>query len=207
VITRLVWLHATRAAFETCAQEREGPGGRPLLVVKGLAEARVASAAEALALIQQGQDNRKVRGLRRSAVLHVRPQRTLSRRRAVQRAHKQPLGAQLRRRVCPACLQVASTAYNDASSRSHTICRLLVEAVPPPAQQLGAAAEPACPAAASGSSGSSSSSSTSSSSTRTSAWLTLVDLAGSEGARAALSKEQQAEGRDINKSLLTLGKV
>jgi hypothetical protein len=41
----------------------------------------------------------------------------------------------------------------------------------------------------------------------TSAWLTLVDLAGSEGAKAALSKDQQAEARDINRSLLTLGKV
>jgi hypothetical protein len=34
-----------------------------------------------------------------------------------------------------------------------------------------------------------------------------VDLAGSEGAKAALSKDQQAEARDINRSLLTLGKV
>jgi hypothetical protein len=31
--------------------------------------------------------------------------------------------------------------------------------------------------------------------------------AGSEGAKAALSKDQQAEARDINRSLLTLGKV
>jgi hypothetical protein len=30
---------------------------------------------------------------------------------------------------------------------------------------------------------------------------------GSEGAKAALSKDQQAEARDINRSLLTLGKV
>lgn len=30
---------------------------------------------------------------------------------------------------------------------------------------------------------------------------------GSEGSRAALSKDQQAEARDINRSLLTLGKV
>jgi hypothetical protein len=35
----------------------------------------------------------------------------------------------------------------------------------------------------------------------------LSTPAGSEGAKAALSKDQQAEARDINRSLLTLGKV
>lgn len=42
-------------------QEREGPGGRgSMLQVKGLTEGKVTCAADALALIQQGQDNRKV---------------------------------------------------------------------------------------------------------------------------------------------------
>jgi len=42
-------------------QECQGAAGKgSLMVVKGLTEGKVASAAEALALIQQGQDNRKV---------------------------------------------------------------------------------------------------------------------------------------------------
>eukprot|EP00775_Hariotina_reticulata_P007746 gene7746-7945_t len=81
--------------------------------------------------------------------------------------------------------KVSSTAYNDQSSRSHTLCRLLVESAPSSADVAG-------PGAAT---------------SRTSAWLTLVDLAGSEGARAATSKDQAAEARDINRSLLTLAKV
>lgn len=115
-------------------------------------------------------------------------------------------------------LQVASTAYNDQSSRSHTICRLLVESTP---RRTTASALQTAAAAADGSSrrgsntgtpGSISSSFTAAAAAGgnvncTSAWLTLVDLAGSEGAKAALSKDQQAEARDINRSLLTLGKV
>jgi centromeric protein E len=101
-------------------------------------------------------------------------------------------------------LQVASTAYNDQSSRSHTICRLLVESSP---RQRSAADAQASAAAGSSGSGGGGSSGSSGSVTCTSAWLTLVDLAGSEGAKAALSKDQQAEARDINRSLLTLGKV
>jgi hypothetical protein len=42
-------------------QECQGGGGKgSVLVVKGLTEGQVASAEEALALIQQGQENRKV---------------------------------------------------------------------------------------------------------------------------------------------------
>lgn len=43
-------------------QECQGGNGKgSVLVVKGLTEGKVASAEEALALIQQGQENRKVR--------------------------------------------------------------------------------------------------------------------------------------------------
>lgn len=112
---------------------------------------------------------------------------------------------------------MASTAYNDQSSRSHTICRLLVESSPrrscPSALQTATATFDTSGSSftsqrdtytgnsASGSGGGGGNVSC------TSAWLTLVDLAGSEGAKAALSKDQQAEARDINRSLLTLGKV
>ena len=79
-------------------------------------------------------------------------------------------------------MQVACTAFNDQSSRSHTLCRLLVESRP--------AGEAASTAA-----------------TCTAAQLTLVDLAGSEGARATFNKEARLEAANINRSLLTLGKV
>lgn len=114
--------------------------------------------------------------------------------------------------VVDLAVQVASTAYNDQSSRSHTICRLLVESSP--RQRSSADVQAAAAAAAAGGSGSFSAGAATGgtgggggSVTCTSAWLTLVDLAGSEGAKAALSKDQQAEARDINRSLLTLGKV
>lgn len=122
--------------------------------------------------------------------------------------------------MCSVYLQVASTAYNDQSSRSHTICRLLVESAPKrstaSALQTGSGMASDSTSSRRGSvtgvpGGSSSSftaaGSNGSSVSCTSAWLTLVDLAGSEGAKAALSKDQQAEARDINRSLLTLGKV
>jgi hypothetical protein len=43
--------------------------------------------------------------------------------------------------------------------------------------------------------------------TTTSAYLTLADLAGSEGASATTSRDQRLEAANINRSLLTLGKV
>jgi Kinesin motor domain len=57
-------------------------------------------------------------------------------------------------------LQVGVTAYNSQSSRSHTICRLLVQGEP---VQHCNAVQLQAPAT-----------------TRTSAWLTLVDLAGEQ---------------------------
>ncbi|KAF6263298.1 P-loop containing nucleoside triphosphate hydrolase protein [Scenedesmus sp. NREL 46B-D3] len=142
-------------------QERELPGARgATLLVKNLTEGRVASADAALALIQQGLDNRKV----------------------------------------------GTTAYNDQSSRSHTLCRFLVESCPTNSGSASALSTGSY-ALQSTSSALSTGPGCSSAATRTSAWLTLVDLAGSEGAKAALSKDQQAEARDINRSLLTLGKV
>jgi len=56
--------------------------------------------------------------------------------------------------------QVSSTAYNDQSSRSHTLCRLLVESSTNGADLAG----PGVVA------------------TKTTAWLTLVDLAGADRA-------------------------
>lgn len=114
--------------------------------------------------------------------------------------------------VVDEAVQVASTAYNDQSSRSHTICRLLVESSPrqrssADVQAAAAAAGGAVGSFSAGAAGSGSGGGGGGSVTCTSAWLTLVDLAGSEGAKAALSKDQQAEARDINRSLLTLGKV
>jgi hypothetical protein len=41
-------------------ESQGGPGKGPVLLVKGLTEGQVATAEEALALIQQGQENRKV---------------------------------------------------------------------------------------------------------------------------------------------------
>lgn len=124
--------------------------------------------------------------------------------------------------LCAAYPQVASTAFNDQSSRSHTICRFLVESTPKrssasalhTANGMGADSTSSRRGSVTGVTGSGSSFTAAGSSgsggssvSCTSAWLTLVDLAGSEGAKAALSKDQQAEARDINRSLLTLGKV
>ncbi|GAX86368.1 hypothetical protein CEUSTIGMA_g13780.t1 [Chlamydomonas eustigma] len=76
--------------------------------------------------------------------------------------------------------KVGCTAFNEDSSRSHTICRLRV--------RTSAAA-----ASATGRS--------------TSSTLCLIDLAGSESAKATSSRGQRMEGSFINKSLLTLGTV
>ncbi|GAX75820.1 hypothetical protein CEUSTIGMA_g3263.t1 [Chlamydomonas eustigma] len=73
--------------------------------------------------------------------------------------------------------KVGCTAFNEDSSRSHTICRLRVRTS----------------ASATGRS--------------TSSTLCLIDLAGSESAKATSSRGQRMEGSFINKSLLTLGTV
>ena len=79
--------------------------------------------------------------------------------------------------------QTATTNKNEASSRSHLVCRLTVES-----------------ALAGGGGGQS-----------TVARLTLVDLAGSEGAETAYGApdelSRRKEGANINQSLLTLQRV
>lgn len=77
--------------------------------------------------------------------------------------------------------KVSATAYNEDSSRSHTICRLSVESSDRSSHEQG--------------------------NSRTLAFFNLIDLAGSESARATVSKGQRMEGSFINKSLLTLGTV
>lgn len=81
--------------------------------------------------------------------------------------------------------KTAATAFNEGSSRSHTILRLMVEARDRP----GANTDPSFRGR------------------RTFSQLNLIDLAGSESARAELHKTQRMEGSFINKSLLTLGTV
>ncbi|PNH05289.1 Kinesin-related protein 11 [Tetrabaena socialis] len=83
--------------------------------------------------------------------------------------------------------KVSATAFNEDSSRSHTITRIVVESVPSPSSRSAGAAEP--------------------SGSRTVACLSLIDLAGSESARAVVNKGQRMEGSFINRSLLTLGTV
>jgi hypothetical protein len=80
--------------------------------------------------------------------------------------------------------KTSATAYNEGSSRSHTVIRLTIEAADRP--------EYAVEGEALG---------------RTLSYLTLVDLAGSESARAEVNRSQRVEGSFINKSLLTLGTV
>ncbi|GIL69307.1 hypothetical protein Vretimale_13434 [Volvox reticuliferus] len=88
--------------------------------------------------------------------------------------------------------KVSATAFNEDSSRSHTITRVIVES---------AAATP------SGSSDAPASYNDRAVGRRTTACLSLIDLAGSESARAVVSKGQRMEGSFINRSLLTLGTV
>lgn len=64
-------------------------------------------------------------------------------------------------------MQVGATAYNDQSSRSHTLCRFLVESAP--AGNSNAINTVSTTGSGVGAGGAV---------TRTSAWLTLVDLAG-----------------------------
>lgn len=82
--------------------------------------------------------------------------------------------------------KVGCTAMNEDSSRSHTLCRLVIEGT------RAVRSSSAAPAA-----GSSVSTAT----------LCLIDLAGSESAKATVSRGQRMEGAYINKSLLTLGTV
>ncbi|KAK9821387.1 hypothetical protein WJX74_007412 [Apatococcus lobatus] len=81
--------------------------------------------------------------------------------------------------------KVGATAYNEGSSRSHTLIRLSVESSERPDPD----ADPRAAVA------------------RTLSFLNLIDLAGSESAKVTLNKGQTREGAFINKSLLTLGSV
>lgn len=81
--------------------------------------------------------------------------------------------------------KIGATAFNEGSSRSHTVIRISIEAsdrpefASDPNSHIG----------------------------RTLSFLTMVDLAGSESAKAEVNKNQRVEGSYINKSLLTLGTV
>lgn len=77
-------------------------------------------------------------------------------------------------------MQVGTTAYNDQSSRSHTLCRFLVESCPAASSSGSATSTAAYPLHSTSSALSTGPgcSSSSAATTRTSAWLTLVDLAG-----------------------------
>lgn len=119
---------------------REDP--RRGVVVEGAVEERLRSSDHALAVIAEGNHNRKT----------------------------------------------SATAFNEGSSRSHTIIRLSIEA--------NERAE-----FSSGSEG------PDNRVVRTLSYLTMVDLAGSESARAELTRDHRVEGSYINKSLLTLGTV
>lgn len=81
--------------------------------------------------------------------------------------------------------KTSATAFNEGSSRSHTIIRLAIEANERPEFATD-------PNAMVG---------------RTMSYLTMVDLAGSESAKAEVNRSQRVEGSFINKSLLTLGTV
>lgn len=80
--------------------------------------------------------------------------------------------------------KIGATAFNEGSSRSHTVIKITIEASDRPEflKDKTAAA-------------------------RTVSSLTMVDLAGSESAKAEVNKNQRVEGSFINKSLLTLGTV
>ncbi|GLI66731.1 hypothetical protein VaNZ11_010672 [Volvox africanus] len=87
--------------------------------------------------------------------------------------------------------KVSATAFNEDSSRSHTITRIIVESgmsSPGPSDPPASSNDRAV-------------------GRRTTACLSLIDLAGSESARAVVSKGQRMEGSFINRSLLTLGTV
>lgn len=81
--------------------------------------------------------------------------------------------------------KIGATAFNEGSSRSHTVIKVSIEASDRPEFATN-------PNAHIG---------------RTLSSLTMVDLAGSESAKAEINKNQRVEGSYINKSLLTLGTV
>ena len=81
--------------------------------------------------------------------------------------------------------KIGATAFNEGSSRSHTVIKISIEASDRPEFATD-------PDARIG---------------RTLSSLTMVDLAGSESAKAEINKNQRVEGSYINKSLLTLGTV
>ncbi|KDD73431.1 kinesin, partial [Helicosporidium sp. ATCC 50920] len=78
--------------------------------------------------------------------------------------------------------KTSATAFNEGSSRSHTIIRLQIEARQAPGAAGGAGS-------------------------RVVSCLNLIDLAGSESAKAERTASHRMEGSFINKSLLTLGTV
>jgi hypothetical protein len=80
--------------------------------------------------------------------------------------------------------KIGATAFNEGSSRSHTVIKVTIEASDRPEFLKDKA-----------------------SAARTVSTLTMVDLAGSESAKAEVNKNQRVEGSFINKSLLTLGTV
>ncbi|KAG2440545.1 hypothetical protein HYH02_010129 [Chlamydomonas schloesseri] len=88
--------------------------------------------------------------------------------------------------------KVSATAFNEDSSRSHTITRITVESAPVPSEVDAGASTPGARVPGS---------------RRLVSCLCLIDLAGSESARAVVSKGQRMEGSYINRSLLTLGTV
>lgn len=81
--------------------------------------------------------------------------------------------------------KISATAFNEGSSRSHTVIRLTIEASDRPEYSGDRDAHVS----------------------RTLSYLTMVDLAGSESAKAEVNHNQRVEGSFINKSLLTLSTV
>ena len=81
--------------------------------------------------------------------------------------------------------KTSATAFNEGSSRSHTIIRLTIEASDRADMTVDDGAQVG----------------------RTLSFLNLIDLAGSESAKAQTQSTHRLEGSFINKSLLTLGTV
>lgn len=81
--------------------------------------------------------------------------------------------------------KTSATAFNEGSSRSHTIIRISIEASDRADMTLDDTATVG----------------------RTMSFLNLIDLAGSESAKAQTQASHRLEGSFINKSLLTLGTV
>ena len=92
--------------------------------------------------------------------------------------------------------KVASTSFNEDSSRSHTICKLTIKVTRQVEAGVG-----------SGVGSNLKKSARANGVVTTSATLCLIDLAGSESAKVTSTKARRDEGGFINKSLLTLGTV